>query len=1031
MLITIEELEIVVRAKVEDAMNGIKKLTNEVKKATGHCVEPMKQLSEQSKVIGKQLNDSAKNINFSNISKSLEKEKEKVKKITDEIKVNTNEGFSFTYDKNKIGDYETKYEEARKKYMDAISHNSDGIPRDVFGNVTKSLEEVKREAEETEKKLNLVKTPRNVNSESNKFKNIGNALSFAKQKIETYKDSLNRTARQQDYLKMKIQEMKSTLKGSSSSDMKVMDILKLEADIEKAENKLKQLKSQSKSTKKHLSDCFVNARNKAHQFASSIGKRLTSGFKRLSSSAKSTGNSINKSLNHGIKTLKKFALRLIGVRSLWIGVTKAVNSYLSYDSALQDSINNCWSALGSLLAPILEYVVGLFYKLVSYVVAFVQALTGINLVARANSRAINSQTGATKKLNKAQQEANSSLDEFHTISKDTGDSGDGGGSDLKPITVDPIDISLDDILDKIFNYDWYKVGYEIGQKINDALRKINWDFIQKLAVALGTDLGNLLNGLVDGIDWELIGKTIAEGFDTAFYFLNAFFKTFNWDNLGKAFGTGINGFIKNFDWANFGELIGRYISAPFQVLENVFDTIDWSKLGKSLATGFENIFKHLDIDAIFMTFVNAFNGVFTMIADFFENVDFGNIAKKIVTSLNNAISKIDFKVVGRAIQNVVNSAIDFAWELVSNFDGVGLGAKLAELMNSLSNAIKNIDWKKLGQTISEFLHKAFESAITLLKETDWGALFKNVINAIVDFIIGIDWLQLLKDLGEFQLELGKAIVEGLWEGIKAAVVGVGKILWEILIKPIIDAVKEKFGIHSPSTVFADIGKALIEGLWSGIENLKNWIKDKWENVKGWFSDIVKSASVQIKQKWNDIKEKWNNLTSNIKDKTVQMKAQVKQKWSDLKNKWHNLTKNFKDKKVSIGLKFSAAAQDLKKWINSNVIDRVNNKFKKVPILKNHLIPRLARGGVLFDDTIVRVGEYSGARSNPEIVSPKNMMREVFLEALNESNANRLPQEVNVNVTGETKLKGNDLVITYDKAKKSKGYNGGNNPSFLY
>lgn len=1026
MLITIEELEIVVRAKVEDAMNGIKKLTNEVKKATGRCVEPMKQLSEQSKVIGKQLNESAKNINFSNVSKSLEKEKEKVKKITDEIKINTNEGFSFTYDKNKNGDFEAKYEEARKKYMDTISSNN-GVNRDVFGNVTKSLEEVKSEAEQTKKKLESVRAPKNVNNESNKFKNIGNALSFAKQKIEDYKNSLNKTSKQQEYLKSKIDDMKYTLKQVDAGKLDGVDTLKLESEIEKAENKLKQLKNQSKSTKKQLSDCFANAKNKAQQFASSIGKRLVNGFKKLSLAVKTSGNNINKSLNNGIKSIKNVAFSLLGLRTLWLGVTKAVNSYLSYDSALQDSINNCWSALGSLLAPILEYVVGLFYKLVSYVVAFVQALTGVNLVARANSKAINNQTGATKKLNKATQEANLSLDEFHTISKDTGDSGDGGGSDLKPITVDPIDVSLDNILDKIFNYDWYKVGFEIGKKINEALSKINWDFIQKLAVALGTDLGNLLNGLVDGLDWNLIGKTIAEGFNTAIYFLNSFFKTFNWDNLGKSLGTGINGMINNLDWKVLGELLARKFSSLFQVLSNMFVTIDWKKLGKSLADSITSMFDTMDWNAIFMTFVNLFNGIFTTLNEFLKNVKWGKIAGTIMKSLVNAIDNLNFEVVGETLKNLLNGAIDFMFNAVKEFNPEKIGKKLASLINNLIKAVENIDWKKFGQTISELLHKVFETAITLLKETDWGALFKNIINAIVDFIIGIDWLQLSKDLGTFLLELGKALVEGLWEGIKAAIVGVGKILWNILVKPIIDAVKEKFGIHSPSTVFAEIGKALIEGLWSGIEKLKSWIKDKWEKVKSWFSDIVKTASVKISQKWKDIKGKWNNIVSNIKDKTASMKAKIATTWGSLKTKWNNLMKNFKDKTISIKAKIGEITGNIKSTINKKVIKPINNKLPKI----FPKIPYLAKGGVLFDDTIVRVGEYQGARSNPEIVSPKNMMREVFLEALNESNANRQPQEVNVNVTGETKLKGNDLVITYDKAKKSKGYNGGNNPSFLY
>ena len=48
------------------------------------------------------------------------------------------------------------------------------------------------------------------------------------------------------------------------------------------------------------------------------------------------------------------------------------------------------------------------------------------------------------------------------------------------------------------------------------------------------------------------------------------------------------------------------------------------------------------------------------------------------------------------------------------------------------------------------------------------------------------------------------------------------------------------------------------------------------------------------------------------------------------------------------------------------------------------IPRLAKGGVLYDDTIVRVGEYSGASSNPEIVSPQNIMYDTMRRALEDT-----------------------------------------------
>ena len=48
------------------------------------------------------------------------------------------------------------------------------------------------------------------------------------------------------------------------------------------------------------------------------------------------------------------------------------------------------------------------------------------------------------------------------------------------------------------------------------------------------------------------------------------------------------------------------------------------------------------------------------------------------------------------------------------------------------------------------------------------------------------------------------------------------------------------------------------------------------------------------------------------------------------------------------------------------------------------IPRLAKGGVLYDDTIVRVGEYSGASSNPEIVSPQSIMYDTMRRALEDT-----------------------------------------------
>lgn len=49
------------------------------------------------------------------------------------------------------------------------------------------------------------------------------------------------------------------------------------------------------------------------------------------------------------------------------------------------------------------------------------------------------------------------------------------------------------------------------------------------------------------------------------------------------------------------------------------------------------------------------------------------------------------------------------------------------------------------------------------------------------------------------------------------------------------------------------------------------------------------------------------------------------------------------------------------------------------------LPRLAKGGVLTEETAVIGGEYSGAKSNPEIVTPQNIMEETFEKVLSKNN----------------------------------------------
>ena len=64
------------------------------------------------------------------------------------------------------------------------------------------------------------------------------------------------------------------------------------------------------------------------------------------------------------------------------------------------------------------------------------------------------------------------------------------------------------------------------------------------------------------------------------------------------------------------------------------------------------------------------------------------------------------------------------------------------------------------------------------------------------------------------------------------------------------------------------------------------------------------------------------------------------------------------------------------------------------------IPRLAKGGVLYDETLVMAGEYSGAKTNPEIVTPQNIMRDTFEDVLSDFNSgNGQPVHITIQYLG--------------------------------
>ncbi len=763
--------------------------------------------------------------------------------------------------------------------------------------IKKITDEVKNAVDKSAEPMkNLTTQAKSMASQS------ASSVSQMKTQMRSYSSSIQETSKQQEYLTAKIEDLKNLL-DKADMGFEVGDTMKIEADIEKLENRLRKLQSQGQITGRKMSNAIEQTKPKIKK-ASNLLESVIAKFKRISTNSKKVGKDVTSTFNSGIKSIKKFALGLLSVRTAFSMINKATQSYLSYDTQLSSSIQNCWNVLGSLLAPVLETVVNLFSKAVSYVHAFVQALTGINLVARANAKAIDNQAKSTKKLGDTQ----SSLDEFHTINKDSGS----GEENSKLITVEPVDLSSFDIL-----FDWIDKAKKVLTTLFDPIKQA-WE--------------NKKQGLISSM-------------------VNAF------EGVKKV---GVSVFTSIFDvWTNG---TGQKIVDNFlQLFTNMFNIV--GQLGNTFSVAWGN----------------AGNGssIIQSIADIFIAIE--DIVVSISDSLLKWVMSDDFQNALNTVFGIMSDLFDYTKDIISWISKMYdkyLAPVVDKILNCISKIIIAIGlvWdclKPIVDDVIENIKNVLEPVIEGLCGVIGGII--DSLNGILDFIIGI-----------FTGDWNKA-----WDGIKGYIQGV---------------------VDTITSLFSGVWNTLI----AGAENGLNGVKSIFSIIPNWFKDTFTKAWTNVKKVFSSGGKVFDGIKEGILD--------------GLKSVINILIRGIN--KV-IKIPFDGINKALTKIKNISIIGQ--KPFSGlISTISVPQIPELAGGGVLDKETVVRVAEYSNAKSNPEIVSPRDMMKETMKEAIEETGMNnRQNQKQELEVYGRTEIEGDKLVIIYDKAKNNKGYDGGKNPSFEY
>lgn len=716
-------------------------------------------------------------------------------------------------------------------------------------------------------------------------------------------------------------------------------------------------------------------------------------------------------------------------------IRNQIASYLKINTQLRNALAKNTGAWLTAFQPIYEVVIPALVNLLNWLTKVGYALARFTSQFNGKSvkqnqenaeslyneaKAIENVGSSAKKATKAL----ASFDEVNILSKGSMDAG--GGTDFSEITPQFDEIpeaeeyqtwgeAFSAMLDKLnsklptFQDMMKSCADNINKFSANVVEMFSFDGVQEKITTLAVGVAQGINNLVSGIDWIQLGQAIGWGIESAFNFAVNFINAFDWGSVGRGFADTFNGIFQQVDGAKLGALLVAPFNIAFQTLNGFVSQLDWSALGAEISDALEGACEAIDIDSFVGTIQGILTGIIESITTFFEDTDWALVAQtisegfvKVADALSGFLQETDWARVGNAV-------IDGISEFFTNFDWEGFISSIVELAGSLIGASVSLVAtlaSAIGDLIGNALTGAYEYFAEKVEECG-GDIIQGILDGIVDGMVGIGtWITsnifepfidgFKKAFGihspsTVMFEQGEYITEGLLEGTESG--------WSDYMGWI-DGSFSEFILACGET-------------W---ESIKEDANDKWDEIYGDITEWVADTKA-------DVENDWTALSGNLLETIEAYKEDGKKKWDTIKIAFLEKTQSIreecegsfeamKDSMVDI---FEELSTKIKRPVNliidvingmirgavsgiNAVIKAINSVRFTVPTNKvteffgiagkgwsgfnikqitAPQIPRLADGGVIYQPTLAMMGEYAGARNNPEIVAPENKLREVF------------------------------------------------------
>ena len=399
-------------------------------------------------------------------------------------------------------------------------------------------------------------------------------------------------------------------------------------------------------------------------------------------------------------------------------------------------------------------------------------------------------------------------------------------------------------------------------KLTNAIKDDDW-------YKVGEIFAEKLNEAMEAIPWEGIQSTAKRWAENIATTLNGFVETLDWGLVGSTLGNGLNTalgfmdtFVQTFHWESLGTGIGNG-------LEGMRQTIDWAQLGRFMTDGMKAAFETL-------------HGFVT------SGFNWRGLGDDIAAAVNSAWGNVDW----------VQAAVD-------------IGELAKDVLETATAAIQGVDWVQIGTDCGK-----------ALQSIDWGGVIEEVfalIGSLVGAALGagfgfftglFDGLD--ETLNKYFGDIGESGIEGFFNGIGEMLGDAAAWAKEHIVDPFVNGVKNALGIHSPSTVMAEIGGNTIQGFFDGITGL-------WDTVTGWLGEHLGGVVDQFNDWKDQTGQKISQWASSTGETVSGWAADAKQKIADWAGSSKNSVGDFStDSKGKLGSYSTETQGTLGRWKDTAV-----------------------------------------------------------------------------------------------------------------